>query len=97
MPLVITCFIHNWITITDVDKQLMRAFNAADIHFLEKTKNDNGLFTIKVYIHPANTYVDFIDVEEEAAEKVFNQLFSLAHKADKNCRDCQGTWSDLEL
>jgi hypothetical protein len=77
------------VTVADTENDRMSAFNAADIHFIEKYKGSNGLYNVQVYLHPSDRTIQFLDVEDTAASNIFEQLFGLAHKADTKCKDCK--------
>lgn len=90
MPVILTKSLHNWVTIYNADDDSVKTFRGSDVRYIEKNKNQNGLWNISVYIHPADIRIEYEDVEEEAAESIFGQLIGMAHKADTEvrCSDC---------
>lgn len=91
MPLILTCAVHDWVVVSDDDGMSTKAFRASDIRYLEKVKNENGLWSLIVYVHPANVQIHYMDAEEGAVQAIFTQLLGLAHRADygKPCADCE--------
>lgn len=90
MSLIFTRPIFDWVTVSNLDDGSIRAFRASDVRYIAKKKTENGLWTLTVYVHPADVTIVYGEASEEDVQQVFGTLMGLAHKADTEVRrsDC---------
>ena len=84
MPLILTTPILDWVTVSNSDDMSTKAFRASDIRYLEMIRNETGLWTLIVYVHPADVRIQYMDADEDVIHRIFAQLMGLAHRADRD-------------